>query len=335
MGRKRRRLNSHLPKYVYKGKSAYVYKPYISGQKRKEIRLCALTATTREIYEAYEAITHFKLPETLSWLIDLYLNSDRFKSLSKNTVKSYRLYAKNVINTPINNGIFGDTLLIDIDIVVIRHYLDSLHKTPIEGNRRVAFLNSVYNWGIQRGYAKTNPTKGITRYTEKPRKLYVTDKMYNDFYMLADKPWYIRPMMELAYLCRMRRVEVLDIRKSDITEEGLRIRRVKGSNDTITNWSDRLIKAVNYCLQRESIIESVYLIHNSKGQKINDGTFTTAWGLLWRNKAPKDWVRFSYHDLKAKGVSDFEGDKQLAGGHKTNAMVAVYDRKLKTVKATR
>lgn len=41
-------------------------------------------------------------------------------------------------------------------------------------------------------------------------------------------------------------------------------------------------------------------------------------------------ARIRHH--KAKGVSDTEGDKKAASGHKTDAMVQVYDRKLAEVK---
>ena len=40
----------------------------------------------------------------------------------------------------------------------------------------------------------------------------------------------------------------------------------------------------------------------------------------------------TFHDIKAKAVSDFEGsskDKQLFRGHKTELQVATYDRKVK------
>lgn len=40
----------------------------------------------------------------------------------------------------------------------------------------------------------------------------------------------------------------------------------------------------------------------------------------------------TFHDLKAKGISDYEGssrDKQLFSGHKTESQVLVYDRKIK------
>jgi len=44
--------------------------------------------------------------------------------------------------------------------------------------------------------------------------------------------------------------------------------------------------------------------------------------------------RFTFQDLKAKGVSDFEGDKRQASGHKSESMVAVYDRKTLEIEST-
>ena len=46
----------------------------------------------------------------------------------------------------------------------------------------------------------------------------------------------------------------------------------------------------------------------------------------------------TFHDLKAKGVSDFEGtlsEKREAAGHTTDAQTATYDRKIKRVKAVK
>lgn len=45
--------------------------------------------------------------------------------------------------------------------------------------------------------------------------------------------------------------------------------------------------------------------------------------------------RFTFHDLKAKGVSDFEGDKQRTAGHRMARAAAIYDRKTETIKPTK
>ncbi|MCK9606699.1 MAG: hypothetical protein M0R33_09670 [Methylomonas sp.] len=45
-----------------------------------------------------------------------------------------------------------------------------------------------------------------------------------------------------------------------------------------------------------------------------------------------NWIPFTFHDLKRKGVSDTTGNKQDASGHRSAAMLNVYDVKMKTVK---
>jgi len=41
--------------------------------------------------------------------------------------------------------------------------------------------------------------------------------------------------------------------------------------------------------------------------------------------------RFDLHNLKHRGVTDTPGDKQVASGHKSPAMMHVYDHSLPTV----
>ena len=79
-----------------------------------------------------------------------------------------------------------------------------------------------------------------------------------------------------------------------------------------------------------------FLLYNSQGEKIKESAIKSAWQRLMHRALKGDLKeRFTFHDLKAKGVSDFEGDKKLAGGHRSERMAEVYDRKPKTVKPTR
>lgn len=45
--------------------------------------------------------------------------------------------------------------------------------------------------------------------------------------------------------------------------------------------------------------------------------------------------RFTFHNLKAKGISDFEGDKQKAAGHRSAKVADAYNRKVETVDPTK
>ena len=58
------------------------------------------------------------------------------------------------------------------------------------------------------------------------------------------------------------------------------------------------------------------------------------WALEARKEAKLNYdgelnIDFTFHDIKAKAISDYEGNKQEFSGHKTAAQVAIYDRKIK------
>ena len=54
----------------------------------------------------------------------------------------------------------------------------------------------------------------------------------------------------------------------------------------------------------------------------------------WQRRMSGFESRFSFHDIKAKGVSGFDADKKAASGHKSEKMIDVYDRKRIEVDAT-
>lgn len=149
-------------------------------------------------------------------------------------------------------------------------------------------------------------------------------------------PWpHVQAAMEFAYLCRMRLCEVLDLKQSDLTDAGLHVRRRKGSRDNITVWSPRLEAAVKLSkslAMPQAYPINPYLIRGMSGQKLTESGFQTLWQKLMAKAVAQGVERFIFHDLKSKGVSDTEGGKQQASGHKSAAMVAVYDRKLAEVK---
>jgi len=142
--------------------------------------------------------------------------------------------------------------------------------------------------------------------------------------------------MEISFLCRARLGEILKLQHRHLTEEGLLLERSKKSKTQIILYGPRLNATFEAAKELPGVCWQRYVLHN-KGQQIKEYTFKSAWQRLMV-KAKKDGFikdRFTFHDLKAKGVSDFDGDKKLASGHRTERMVDVYDRKPGTVEPTR
>lgn len=63
-----------------------------------------------------------------------------------------------------------------------------------------------------------------------------------------------------------------------------------------------------------------FIFQGKDGGRLRESTVQTAWQRLMR-----EWLgeRFTTHDLKAKGITDTVGDKQVAGGHKDPKMTQI------------
>jgi integrase len=145
-------------------------------------------------------------------------------------------------------------------------------------------------------------------------------------------PPVIRIACELAYLCAMRQQDVLALRWSQVTDEGIDVTQEKTGKRQIKLWTPRLRAAIAEA-RRLREIGSLFVISTRTGQRYTRNGFAT----LWQREMAK-WVesggeRFTYHDLKHKAVSDYSGDKQRFSGHKSRAMVLRYDHSPDRVKA--
>lgn len=330
-----KRRNDSLPPYVYKRKYYYELRVYTGkNQKMQAFKLCPANAAISEVWRAYEEHRQEKI-KNLRWLLDSYRTSPQFKKLAVRTQRDRGAMIDRICAYKMKNGRqFGQAEINAITPGAMRKYLDARERdnAPVAGNREMAIISVAWNWALERDLTLlVNPCNVVKPNEEKPRDRYVTDKEYAAAYELAGRYPYLQPAMELAYLCRMRRIEVLDAKRSQILDEGFDTLRTKGSRDAITLWSDRLRAAVNY---NAGQVKSMYIIHDKNGQRITDEAFKSAWTRLKKLMKENGLEPFNFHDLKSKGVSDAKGDKLEASGHRDAKMLRVYDRKKLTVEAT-
>ena len=180
---------------------------------------------------------------------------------------------------------------------------------------------------------RISPTEQLPRFEEKPRERYVTDEEYRKARRLM-KPFY-RAAMEIAYQCRARGIEIANLTHDDILEEGIYIHRTKGSLPEITLWNRRLRCAVNMAQKLSRETNSHYLFPDSKGQQLTERKFSSRFKDTMRRLVEsgklKEEERFTFHDMKAKGVSDHQ---EQYSGHKTLKGKKIYIRKAPKVKGS-
>lgn len=319
-----------LPKRVYKGRSAYEWHPASGGA----IRLCALDQPIHEVWRAYEEkVKESDKASTVQHLVNSFFQSADFQELATETRKDYRKYAKKVL------PVFGKMHVNKVKPEHVRLYMDKRGlSSRIQANREHAFFSRCFRFGYERGLCKSNPCKGVRKFKETGRKRYITDVEYNALYKAADPV--IQVAMELAYLCCARQGDILAMRTSQILEDGIFIAQGKTGVEQIKEWSPRLRKAIALSKQLPTKpgVVSTFVVCQPDGSRFTRDGFSSRWRKT-RSKVRETTglpMDFTFHDLKAKGISDLNGtlqEKQMISGHKDIRQTARYDRKIKHVRA--
>ena len=196
---------------------------YIDGQRKRErigqskvaaeqrLRV-VLNARTegRHIHKSPDTFTTFK--ELAKWYLTLA------------EVKAKKSYNRDEALVRKLEPFFGDRLLMDITPALVEAYKQkrlgeiSYRKQPTKPatvNRELACLQTIFNRAAMNARADRNPAKGV-----RPLKLNnVRDRiMSQDEYsrLLAHLPYYLKPIVKLAYYSGMRKGEILNLRWDQI-----------------------------------------------------------------------------------------------------------------------
>lgn len=331
-----------MPPRVYRGKAAFEWHPKDGGA----VKLCALTSAKEDVWMAYREAKEEREEESqfnIGVMIDGYLKSSQFSDLASATRQDYRNSADTL------RRVFGQALPEAVTAPVVRKFMDKRgEKSTTRANRELSLLSTVWAWNYERGHTSArNPCHDVKRFKEKAREKYVTHQEYQAVFERAPSP--VQIAMEVAYLCAARQADVLALRwgkkgqtepepnqDSVVLEQGVYIRQGKTGKKQIKLWSPRLRAAIDLAKGLQSTISSVYVIHNRKGQRYTASGFKAIWKRV-RDKALEDGVitdSFTFHDLKAKGISDYEaGDKQEFSGHLTRSQMERYNRRIQEVPA--
>lgn len=324
MGRRRKDGASWLPVRVYAGKSAYEFRPKGGGC----IKLAPLSARPAVVIRRHDEEVR-KLEMVAGSVSQLMLDmfeSAEFGKLAASTQKKYREYAQRL------EGVFGKMSANSVKPQHIRRFMDLRgQKSIVAANRELALLSKVFGWAYERGLVKVNPCKGVKKFTEKARDRYITEAEYSAVYGVADPV--TQAAMEISYCCAARQGDVLALTRQQLTEQGVDIRQGKTGKRQINAWTPRLRAAVDQALAQASV-SSIFVFANEKGQRLSGNTLRNRWSKIKKEAAeryPDLRFDFTFHDIKAMGISDWEGDKQKFSGHKSAQMVAIYDRKPEVV----
>ncbi len=373
---RKRKHNPHIPTHIdqaalpaaiyfdQRGNGVWYTLHYDETGKQRRKNVAPADVSLSELHRITDEASNLDRG-TLRYVCDQFHQSDRYRKLAYKTRADY-CYSRDVLlNIPTKLGLpLGDLAVKKFSPALVQRIVDRIadEGTPSKAAHALRYLRRVLQWGRNRGFLEVNPALGIEAPVErKQRRL----PRLNVMAVLIDRatargrlvrnepggcPEYLASVMELAYLCRLRGIEVVTLTDANELKEGLLTNRRKGSRDNIVRWTPRLrtvwegAKALRARIweRRKTPVPIMaskrFIIVASHGGPLRKTSLDTAWqrfitlAIADGDIEPED--RFALHDLKRRGITDTIGnraEKQEASGHRDAKMMDVYDHSIPLV----
>lgn len=320
MGR-RRKINFNLPPRMYLKHGAYYY----VSRENKWIRLSNDKAMAFAKWAEIEGETPrdptSKKPRTGSMgaLIDKYMVEIAPK-------KAKSTYTGNLIEAGNLKAVFEHMLVLEVRPTHIAKYLDIRGlKAPIRANREISLLSHIFSYAMRWGLIDRNPCLGVAKHPEKGRDRYISDNEFESVKNLASE--LISIVMDFAYITAMRKGDILKLKLDQITDEGIWIKQSKTGSKQLYEWTNGLTDVVNGAKSLKRPIRGLYLFCTRQGQPYSDTGFKAMWNRVQLKWAESGGERFTFHDIRAKALTDAKRmglDAQSLAGHASSAMTEHY-----------
>jgi len=334
MGRPRKN-NQHLPKYVTIIHGSYWYR----APKKEPVKVCRVG----EEDKLYRFLADkFEPSGPVVYMREIFDRYERevIPGLAPRTQVDYRRIVKKL------REVFGDVKPEDIEPMHVGRLLDvpDGKKGKQAANRMVAVLSAVFSKARGKWYlTKADPCKDVERNETHKRDRYVTDEEYKIVYDHASPRMKIA--MDLALLTGQRQGDLLDLKWTEVHTIGvpredwvIHFRQGKTGKKVAVEISPVLEEVLKRARLMVPQLPRNYVLRTEEGLRYTRDGFRTNWQRLmnWAMKHGGLKKRYTFHDLRAKNISDSASleDAMKRAGHSSMAMTrGVYDRGIRRVKA--
>lgn len=301
---------------------------------------------------------------TLDWLCGEFAASDQHRALAKATRTDYAYSCGVLCGFRLRTGQrLGELHAARLARPMMQRVIDAIARgdgarpTPSKAQHVRRYGSRLWEWAANRGHVPaTNPFAGLDAPAERKQRRLPDAPVLTAVIEFAREraglgagnkgavPPYLWAAAEIAYLCRLRGIEVATLTDANAGPTGVLTNRRKGSRDNTVSWSPRLraawdaltaYRAERVAAKRRPVplrAADRALIVAQDGAPIAKSSIDTAWQRLMALAIEEGVItadqRFGLHDLKRRGITDTPGtaaEKQRASGHRSEAMLAVYD----------
>ena len=310
---KKRLTEKHLPRRMYRKHGAY----WFVDRANKWHRLGDDYSEALKAYAAHHAGGNLS---TIALLIAKY-EAEVLPKRAEETRASRKQEFKKV------RQVFGDMRPIDLTAADAWQFWQERGETQ-QARHEIRALSAVMGWAVKWGAIAVNPLLNIGFPTFKPRDRYVSDLEFVSVRELALP--IIRCAMDIALMTAMRQKDILALERRNITEDGITIAASKTGKRQHFPMTPELREAVDTALRIPPQVRQ-FVIANRKGKPYTRDGFQSQWQRLQRKalKAGAIGSRFTFHDLRAKSLSDtktLEEARARAGHADARITASVYRR---------
>jgi len=320
MGR-RRTSNLGLPPHMQLKHGAY----YFVGRDKKWIRLSENKALALAKWAELEGETPIlenkerSIKGSVGELIDRYM-------IEISPRKAASTYKGNLAEAENLKKVFGRMPIASVLPVHIARYLDTRGiKSKVRANREISLLSHMYSMAMRWGMAISNPCVGVTKHKETGRSRYIMDNEFEGVKVLSSE--LIATVMDFAYITALRKGDILRLKLEQITDDGIWVIQSKTGSKQLYEWSDGLRKVVDKAKALKRPKWCIYLFCIRQGEAYTDSGFKAMWQRVQIKWAEQGGNRFTFHDIRAKALTDAKNlglDAQTLAGHSTAAMTEHY-----------
>lgn len=195
--------------------------------------------------------------------------------------------------------------------------------------KEVSALSAVMSWARRMGLGgvKLNPLFKIGFPTSKPRDRYVTDE---EFTAVRDcAPPMVRYAMNISLITGARQKDILRLDRKQVAAGVLHVRQSKTGKRIDYPVAGSLEENIDAALKISPQVRQ-FVIVNREGKPYTRDGFQTQWKRAMTKAFPDKADRFTFHDIRAKSLSDAETleDARIRAGHSDARLTEeVYRRK--------
>lgn len=310
--------NDGLPKCMYQKHGAY----YLV-RKNQWVRL---SDNLHDALVEYARLTSGPDGSALAELVTNVLKDLESEKLADSSMRMYRSHAKRFLDA------FVEFRPDQIRPYHIAKYLDSMKSTAGAANISLAWIRNVFKRAVRWGVVEADPSRDIERFKAQARDRYITKAEYAAIHKEAGPA--LQCLMDIAYLTGQRIGDCLNIRYSDISDDGILFHQQKTKAKVLVSMTPDLRDSVQKAKSLHSNVKGLTLFHKRNGSPITYSMMYQQWK---KACAAAEVGNANFHDIRAAAGTDAKAegrDSKTLLGHATDTAHKRYLRSKETPIAT-